>query len=57
VFDGRAAAGEGELSWTRAVVRRERKVKRESRIDEFLARYRRGLMALKVLRWELEGKR
>jgi hypothetical protein len=31
--------------------------KRQEWIDEFLSRYRRGMMALKVLRWELEGKR
>jgi hypothetical protein len=31
--------------------------KRQGWIDEFLFRYRRGVMALKVLRLELEGKR
>ena len=30
------------------------RVKRQEWIDEFLAKYRRGVMALKVLRWELE---
>ena len=43
VFAGWSAAREGEL-----------RVKRQEWIDEFLAKYRRGVMALKVLRWELE---
>jgi hypothetical protein len=46
VFAVWSAAGEGEL-----------RAKRQEWIDEFLSRYRRGLMSLKVLRWELEGKR
>ena len=31
------------------------RAKRQEWIDELLARYRRGVMALKVLRWEVEG--